>query len=172
MQMEKINQKKLRVMLSERDLQFYSVSHSDIYGIDKKGSDTLRLLLKEAALRTGFEATEENISIVIKTLFDGYEIYITKTTSKEEESDYDIYFLPSWLEVTMLCNRLLGKDREFCVWYGEAGLFIGFLVGESPYYMGDYGETVGGELKAYVFEYCKTVYSTKKRLVPTVNKNM
>ncbi len=166
MQIEKISKKKIKIILTENDLILYSVSPSDLYSIGNRESEVLGFLLKEATFRTGFEATEKNISVSANKVSGGYEIYITQISGKADQSDYDIYFLPSCLELITLCARMENENKEVWVWHGDIGWFIGFLKGDSPYYIGDYGKNIRGMLKEYVAEYCKIVYRTSdiKRL--------
>lgn len=130
MELIKINDRKLKVMLSEVDLKLYDL---DCDKIDYDCSATkaaFRAILSEARERVGFDTASDKIFVQIyPARCGGCEMFVTKLTERTEASVHSlsaVYYFEALEALIGACARLQEygfKDRS-AAYAGERGYYL------------------------------------------------
>ncbi len=123
-----ISESKLKIMLSQRDMEKYELSLSDIDSENRACKRAFGKLLEEAKARTGFCATQKNLYIqIFPGRSGGCEIFITKTTSSGEDNQpkHLIFTFSTTDDLICACKALLerGYSGKSSLYYNEDGSY-------------------------------------------------
>lgn len=131
MELIRISDTKLKVMLSEEDMIFYDL---DTEALDYDDKDTRRAfwqILDEAKRRTGFDVSSERVFVqVYPSKKGGCEMFVTKVGKLEEgktktkgltsmRKRENIYSFGSFETVTLMCEKL--KEMGYA---GKSSLYM------------------------------------------------
>ena len=123
-----ISESKLKIMLSQRDMEKYELSLSDIDSENRACKRAFGKLLEEAKARTGFCATQKNLYIqIFPGRSGGCEIFITKTNTLNGNCKEGllIFTFSSTDDVIRACKTLLkrGYSGKSSLFYNEDGTY-------------------------------------------------
>ena len=189
MELLRINEKKLKVILSEEDMDRYRLDRDTMDYDTTETRSAFWQILDEAKHRTGFDACGARIFVQIyPSRGGGCELYVTKILApapadtkkappppaREERTRPVVYLLPSLADLLRICRHLAATDYR-----GESAAYIGegdacYLVLSEPlrgvgyphsaplYHPAEeYGERCSGNTKlTYVREHAHCLLDT------------
>ncbi len=152
MELIRISDSKLKIMLSESDMRHYEI---DAATLDYENSDTrraVRRILADAREGSGFDVACDRLLIQFYPSRDGgCEVYVTKMQEEEREKKTEkkppaaprrpaVFSFSEMGELLSLCRHLhtLGYREESDAYIGEDGMLYLFLMeskgGAQPYF--------------------------------------
>ena len=85
-----INENKLKIIMNNKDMQFYNLDENEFYCSVTNTREILAKILHNTQVRTGFENISNNDKILMQLYPDkngGCELYVTKITLDEKEEN-------------------------------------------------------------------------------------
>jgi len=177
MELIRISDSKLKVMLTAEDMAHYAITCE---AINYENTETRRVIweiLDEAKKQTGFDAASDRIFIqVYPSRTGGCELYITKLGENNKlpppspRASLGMYRFPSMKELLAVCEML--KSADYC---GESAAYtegdVCYLILRQTVschgslrefaFLEEFGERLSGaERLAYIEEYATEIIAT------------
>ena len=159
MELIRISDSKLKIMLTPMDMRQFELSNDNFYDDSEKMHRSFRLLLDEVKRQSGFEADDHRISVqYFPSREGGCEMFISNLAREREKSPCALtpvsgmqpaprtrgsfcrsfaYRFEELDELLSVCRRLLAMDyiNESSAWRDDAGRYYLFLstFADSPF---------------------------------------
>lgn len=187
MELIRISDSKLKIILSEADMRRYALSSDSLSYENTETRRAVREMLTEAREEIGFDAAAERLLIqAYPSREGGCEFYVTKidgireeepkksapSVAKEGKGRVVVYTLPNLAALLAVCRHLAATGyREYSAAYADTGDICYLVLRESirtsgfpptpPLYhpAQEYGEKGGTTPKlAYIKEHARCIY--------------
>ena len=159
MELIRISDSKLKIMLTPMDMRQFELSNDNFYDDSEKMHRSFRLLLDEVKRQSGFEADDHRISVqYFPSREGGCEMFISNLSGERERGTCALtpaqeikpvtrtrgsfcrsfaYRFEELDELLSVCRRLLAMDyiNESSAWRDDAGRYYLFLstFADSPF---------------------------------------
>ena len=150
-----ISPDRIKIMLSEQDMEKYCLKGADISSDDAVTGMVLKKILNDVGRTVGFEGSSGRLHVQIYQSKGGCEMFVTRLPDLNGEDGFACALrFDRVLDAAMLCRRLMysGFDTEISVYDLDGGIFVLFE-NEPPMYACDYGSICRAEKLSYIREY-------------------